>query len=150
MRDADGQAKAQAQRKDEGVTSRLDISDPRLFAPLGVIMAACAKAELLNDSRTAVESVGGSGKPGSRPPGEQQCPWLVDHLANILDSTARKVEGAVMSAVPKERKPVPVRSMGGVPIEEPEPGPVVLHRRTTSVTVRQGRLLSKFSGSGCR
>jgi hypothetical protein len=118
------------------------ISDPRLSKPLAALIAICELAEDWNDPRTYGDRVGSPGKPGSRPPGQQQCERFVQRLAGILDKSVELADSARPDMRPIKAEPV--RSVGGVPVTEPQPSEVLLHRRKVRVEVIRGHLVGKM------
>ena len=112
------------------------LTDPRLAKPMAVLMAACIDAEAYNHPIKASEKVRTSGKPGSRPPGEQQCVWVVNRLASILEKACASATQAVEIAAPKDVRAETVYSVGGIPL-----------RRTVRVEVIEARLVAKYGSS---
>jgi hypothetical protein len=123
------------------------LSDPRLANPHAALTALLEAAEVLNDPRTTHDNVGSSGKPGSRPPGRQQAPWLVGELARILDRAVRDANRAMCAAKVREDGGTLPGSIGGVTIEVETRGEWE-DRKTLDVA--DGKLVAKKRGAYMR
>ncbi len=93
------------------------LSDPRLSKPLAALIDILVTAEDYNHPITSKEKVRSSGKPGSRPPGEQQSEWLVKRLEYIMRRAVKDADAALVSATPKDVRAEVVHSVGGILIE---------------------------------
>lgn len=75
------------------------VTEPRIMELIGRIQHRVEDALALNDPRVTTGNVGkASGKPESRPPGEQQCPWVAGEVERILTRCADKLDAAYEAA----------------------------------------------------
>lgn len=75
------------------------VTEPRVMELIGRIQQSVEDALALNDPRVTTGNVGkASGKPESRPPGEQQCPWVAGEVERILTRCADKLDAAYEAA----------------------------------------------------
>lgn len=91
-------------------------SDPRLDKPLAAITALCELVAVYNHPLTSNDGVSGGGKPTSRPPGQQNCPWAVRQAERVLLQAKRELCAIVDAAQPRERKSGVVTRVGGVEV----------------------------------
>ena len=98
------------------------LTDPRLRKVQAAIGHVMQTAEDYNSPLVTGERIGSAGKPGSKPPGQQQCPWVTDRVAEIMERAVASATAALDAANPRERHSA-VHSVGGREITVAPPLP---------------------------
>ncbi len=88
------------------------LSDPRLRQTQAILGIILQTVEDIDSPLTASERIGSGSKPGSKPPGDMQCPWLTDRVLRIMERAAASAYAAIEISKPREHH-THVTSIGG-------------------------------------
>jgi hypothetical protein len=92
-----------------------EISDPSVVAAVAKFIHAARCIADANDPRVSSSGGGHTNKPGSRPPGREQCAGAVRRLTRLAQD-ADNEWGNLTKRL--ERESEPIESMGGIQIRE--------------------------------